>query len=288
MSPRFPPSPAKALTAQAKQAIVSRVRAVFNDPARGEKPVVRQPDGLFGPQSVTWRVHGDVTTMMVGGVAALLLQMLHPAVLAGVWDHSNFREDMLGRLRRTARFIALTSYGGRDEAEAAIARVRDIHHQVGGTLPDGTPYTADDPALLAWVHVTEASCFLQAWIRYGEPGMSAADQDRYYAEVGAIAEALGAEPVPRSRAEAASLIATMRPTLAVDERTREVAHLLLTQRAPKLSAAPIQAITFQAAIDLLPAWARTMHGLSSSTLTRPLIHAGTFGLARTLRWAFGV
>ncbi|MEO7687786.1 MAG: oxygenase MpaB family protein [Sphingomonas sp.] len=285
MAPRSTPN---ILTAHARQAIVGRVRAVFNDRARGEKPVVRRPDGLFGPQSVTWRVHGDVTTMMVGGVAALLLQMLHPAVLAGVWDHSNFREDMLGRLRRTARFIALTSYGGRDEAEAAIARVREIHHHVSGTLPDGTPYTADDPALLAWVHVTEASCFLQAWIRYGEPNMSAADQDRYYAEVGAIAEALGADPIPRSRAEAASLIATMRPTLAVDERTREVAHLLLTQRAPKLSAAPIQAITFQAAIDLLPAWAREMHGLSSSILTRPIVHVGTFGLARTLRWAFGV
>lgn len=285
MAPRSTPN---ILSTHARQAIVNRVRAVFNDRARGEKPVVRRTDGLFGPQSVTWRVHGDVTTMMVGGVAALLLQMLHPAVLAGVWDHSNFREDMLGRLRRTARFIALTSYGGRDEAEAAIARVREIHHHVSGTLPDGTPYTADDPALLAWVHVTEASCFLQAWIRYGEPGMSAADQDRYYAEVAAIAEALGADPVPRSRAEAASLIATMRPTLAVDERAREVAHLLLTQRAPKLSAAPIQAITFQAAIDLLPAWARTMHGLSSSILTRPIVHAGTFGLARTLRWAFGV
>jgi len=286
MSPPAPPSPGNPLVTHAKRAIVGRVRAVFNDRARGEKPVVRQPDGLFGPQSVTWRVHGDVTTMMVGGVAALLLQMLHPAVLAGVWDHSNFREDMLGRLRRTARFIALTSYGGREEAEAAIARVRDIHHHVAGTLPDGTPYMADDPALLAWVHVTEASCFLQAWIRYGEPDMSAADQDRYYAEVGAIAKALGADPVPRNRAEAASLIATMRPALVSDARTREVAHLLLARRAPKLSAAPIQAITFQAAIDLLPAWARRMHGLSSSTLTRPIVHAGTFGLARTLRWAF--
>jgi uncharacterized protein (DUF2236 family) len=281
-----PRRPASALASHTKQAIVGRVRAVFNDRARGEKPVVRRTDGLFGPASVVWRVHGDVTTMMVGGVAALLLQMLHPAVLAGVWDHSNFREDMLGRLRRTARFIALTSYGGGDEAEAAIARVREIHHHVTGTLQDGTPYMADDPALLAWVHVTEASCFLQAWIRYGEPDMSAADQDQYYAEVGAIAEALGADPVPRSRAEAASLIATMRPALVSDARTREVAHLLLAQRAPKLSAAPIQAITFQAAIDLLPAWARQMHGLSSSTLTRPIVHAGTFGLARTLRWAF--
>src|SRR3954470_13336719 len=127
-----------------KSALIGQIRSVFNDSAKGEEPVVRQPDGLFGPQSVVWRVHGDVTTMMVGGVAALLLQMLHPAVLAGVWDHSNFREDMLGRLRRTARFIALTSYASRPDAEAAIARVRAIHARVTGTLPDGTPYRADD------------------------------------------------------------------------------------------------------------------------------------------------
>ena len=83
--------------------------------------------------------------MMVGGVAGLLLQMLHPAVLAGVWDHSNFRADMHGRLRRTARFIALTTYGGQAEAEAAIARVRGIHDHVRGTLPNGRAYAANDP-----------------------------------------------------------------------------------------------------------------------------------------------
>ena len=92
-----------------KQAIAEGVVAIFNDTSRGERPVQRRTDGLFGPQSVAWRVHGDVSSMMVGGVAGLLLQMLHPAVLAGVWDHSNFRADMHGRLRRTARFIALTT-----------------------------------------------------------------------------------------------------------------------------------------------------------------------------------
>ena len=86
-----------------KGILVDSVRAVFNDRARGERPVQRRDDGLFGRQAVAWRVHGDVAAMMVGGVAALLLQMLHPAVLAGVWDHSNFRQDMLGRLRRTLR-----------------------------------------------------------------------------------------------------------------------------------------------------------------------------------------
>jgi uncharacterized protein (DUF2236 family) len=284
-APPFPLSP-HALARHAKQAIVGRVRAVFNDRARGEKPVVRHEDGLFGPASVVWRVHGDVTTMMVGGVAALLLQMLHPAVLAGVWDHSNFRNDMLGRLRRTARFIALTSFGAREEARAAIARVRDVHEHVHGTLPDGRPYRAGDPRLLAWVHVAEAICFLDAWIRYGEPGMSMADQDRYFAEFAQVAEVLGADPVPRSRAEAERLIDAMRGELVVTARTREVARIVLDQRADTLSAVPVQAVTFQAAVDLLPRWARRMHGLSGPVLTRPLVRAGTSGLARTLRWAF--
>jgi uncharacterized protein (DUF2236 family) len=270
-----------------KQAIATRVRAIFNDRARGEMPVAPRKDGLFGPQSVAWRVHGDVTSMMVGGIAGLLLQMLHPAVLAGVWDHSNFRADMRGRLRRTARFIALTTYGGREEADSVIARVRGIHEHVHGTLPDGTPYAASDPALLAWVHVTEASSFLDGWIRYAQPGMPLAEQDRYFAEMAQIAEALGADPIPRSRAEARRLLGAMRPLLRHDARTSEVARLVLRQKAPQPVAEPLQALTMQAAIDLLPTWARQMHGLHSPVLSRPLVRAGTLGLARTLRWSFG-
>jgi uncharacterized protein (DUF2236 family) len=252
-----------------KRALVGEVRALFNDGARGESPVVPQAGGLFEPGTVARRVHADVTTMMVGGVAALLLQMLHPAVLAGVWDHSAFRRDMLGRLRRTARFIATTTFAGSDEAEAAIARVRDIHGRVTGTLADGTRYRADYPQLLAWVHVTEVTSFLAAWRRYGEPRMSACDQDRYIVEMVRIAAPLGAAPIPTTLDEANRLIVTSRPSLSVDARTREVARLLLRQKAPKPAIAPLQAVTFQAAIDLLPGWARRMHGL-----------------AETVRWAF--
>jgi uncharacterized protein (DUF2236 family) len=269
-----------------KQAIAAQVVALFNDRARGERPVVRRPDGLFGPRAVAWRVHGDVTSMMVGGVAGLLLQMLHPAVLAGVWDHSNFRSDMRGRLRRTARFIAMTTYGGRAEAEATIARVRTIHDRVRGTLPDGRVYSADDPELLAWVHVTEATSFLDAWIRYAEPDMKAADEDRYFAEMAQVAAALGADPIPRSRAEARRLTQEMRPHLRCDARTREIARLVLAQPAPNRMAEPLQTLTMQAGVDLLPSWARRMHGLSAPPLSRPLVRAGTLGIARTLRWAF--
>ena len=269
-----------------KQAIAKEVVALFNDRARGERPVRRRPDGLFGPGAVAWRIHGDVTSMMVGGVAGLLLQMLHPAVLAGVWDHSNFRHDMHGRLRRTARFIAMTTFGGREDAEAMIARVRGIHDRVCGTLPDGRPYAANDPALLAWVHVTEATSFLDAWIRYAEPRMTKADQDRYFTEMGQVARALGAEPIPGSRAEARALIEASRPALASDARTQEVARLVLHQHAGNRAAEPFQALTLQAAVDLLPPWARRMHGLPEPLFGRSLVRASTLGLARTLRWAF--
>ena len=268
-----------------KRVIAAEVAAVFNDRKRGEAPVKRRTDGLLGPTSVAWRVHGDVAGMMVGGIAGLLLQMLHPSVLAGVWDHSAFRADMHGRLRRTARFIALTTYGGRDEAEHAIDRVRKIHGHVNGTLPDGTPYVANDPALLAWVHVTETTTFLAGWVRYAEPRMTAGDQDRYLAEMAQIGYALGADPVPRSKAEARRIIGDMRPSLRSDARTREMVDILLNRPADNKLAEPLMRLTAQAGVDLLPDWARRMHGLPAPAF-KPLLRAGTMGVARTLRWAF--
>jgi uncharacterized protein (DUF2236 family) len=266
--------------------LVDRVRAVFNDRSRGERPVARSDTALFARGSVIWRVHGDVTTMMVGGVSALLLQMLHPAALAGVLDHSNFRVDRMGRLRRTARFIAVTTYGDRDIAEAAIARVRAIHEQVDGVLSDGTAYSATDPHLLAWVHLAETRSFLDAWIRFGEPDMRPNDQDLYYAESALIARKLGADPVPETRAEAEALMSEMRGELGVSPETLELAHLLLSQRLGGPVSAPMEAALAQSAIDLLPPWASDMIGLRRSRLSRPAVHATTFAAAAALRWAF--
>jgi uncharacterized protein (DUF2236 family) len=278
-----PPIP---LSDALKRQIRRRVVELFNDPRRGEKPVKRSTRALFAPHSIAWRVHGDIGAMMVGGIASLLLQMLHPAVLAGVWDHSNFRADMHGRLRRTARFIATTTYADAGLARTAIARVRAIHEHVTGTLPDGTPYRANDPALLSWVHITETSCFLDAWIRYGEPYMSAADQDRYFEEMAPIGEALGAERLPRSRAQAREAIDGMRNQLRADARTKDVAALILRGNVGRIRDELPKRLVAQAAIDLLPAWARRMHQLSVSSIERPLIRFGAFGAARTLRWAF--
>jgi uncharacterized protein (DUF2236 family) len=262
------------------------VRATFNDKSKGERPVPRSDHALFPRNSVIARVHGDVTSMMAGGIAALLLQMLHPQALAGVWDHSDVHEDMLGRLRRTARFIAVTTYGERDAAEAAIAKVRRIHEQVSGILPDGTRYRADDPPLLAWVHVAGAIMFLDGWRRYGEPGMNAADQDRYFAESGVIARMLGADPVPETRAAAERLVRDFRPELGASPRSREFRDLVLRAPSRALAEAGVQKLLTSAATDLLPPWARRMHGISVPPLATPPIRAATLGLASALRWAF--
>src|SRR5690348_14553685 len=273
------------MLAPIRRALVKQVRSTFNDQSRGEKPVPASDEALFPPGSVIRRVHGDVTSMMVGGIAALLTQMLHPKALAGVWDHSNVAEDQLGRLRRTARFIATTTYAHRDSALEAIAKVKAIHEQVSGTLPDGSEYRATDPWLLAWVHVAGAVNFLDSWRRYGEPGMSRADQDRYFAESGEVARLLDAHPVPRTRTEAERLIGEFRAELRSDERTRAFRDIVLNAPASSLAEGSVQSLLTKAAIDLMPPFAREMHGLSAP-LAPPAVRGATYGLARTLRWAF--
>jgi len=287
----FPFGLASSVANLTKEAIAAQVVSLFNQGSRAQETRSRNPamerteERFFRPSAVARRVHRDVTTMMIGGISGLLLQMLHPAVLAGVWDHSSFRADMQGRLRRTARFIAVTTYGSKSEAEAAIARVRRIHESIRGELPSGVTYAASDPKLLAWVHVTETTSFLKAWVRYAEPRMCGSDQDRYFAEMARIAEALGADPIPRSRREAWELIEAMRPQLVCDARTRQVARLVLTNPPSNWIVAPVQVLGMHAAIDLLPDWARRVHGISNPALAVPVVRAGTLGMARTLRWA---
>jgi uncharacterized protein (DUF2236 family) len=273
------------LTQSLRRRIAGEVVAFFNDAAKGQAPVVRSADALCPQGGVAWRVHGDVTGMIVGGVAALLLQMLHPKALAGVWDHSDFQHNLHGRLRNTARFIAVTTFGARAEGEAAIARVRKIHDHVNGTLPDGTPYDANDPHLLAFVHLAGSAMFLAGWQRFGEPRMSAADRDRYWAEVAPIARLLGADPVPVTEAAAQALLTGYFAELRADARSRTIRDIILNAQPEQLRAVPLQALLMRAAVDLLPPPARRLHELRSSGVGRPAIGAATFGLATTLRWA---
>ncbi|KOC92861.1 oxygenase MpaB family protein [Winslowiella iniecta] len=241
--------------------------------------------GLYGPDSVIWRVHGDFTSMLCGGISALLMQMLHPLALAGVWDHSTFRDDMLGRLRRTSQFVAVTTFGNRADAHTLIERVRRIHLQVTGVDAEGNAYAASDPALLTWVHVAEASRFLAAHLRYKNPRLSAQEQDRYYAESARVAEALGARDVPKSQQQIADYLQSMRPQLRCDARTREVTRLLMNAPAPSWQAKPVMKTMMLAGIALLPDWAQQQSGFRFSRLQRFNIDSQIALIAGGLRWS---
>ncbi len=273
------------LSEKLRQRLVGRVRAVFNDVESGEQSVPPSDEALFERDSPIRLVHADVVSMMVGGIRSLLLQMLHPHALQGVLDHSNFRSDMHGRLRRTARFIATTTFGHRDEAMKAIERVNRIHAQVGGTLPDGTPYSARDPRTLAWVHVAEASSFLAAYVRHVRPDMSNRDKDEYYRQFAAIATALGADPVPLDRKEAEAIFRELRHDLAASPQAREIAELVLNQR-PEGAPPAVQSILGSEAVALLPPFGRSMLGLDRPGLIALPARAATWGMGKTLRWAF--
>lgn len=269
----------------ARQKLVRGVRAAFNDTAKGEAPVPPSDQAWFEKDSPIRMVHADVVSMMVGGMAALLLQMLHPHALRGVLDFSNFRADMHGRLRRTARFIAVTTYGHREDADAAIARVNAIHAKVNGTLPDGTPYSATNPRTLAWVHVTEALMFLEAWLTHVQPDMPLAEQDEYFRQFAIIARRLGANPVPETKAEAQAIFRTMRGDLRSSPEAREVAELIVKRRVDGATGA-VQPFLANAAVNLVPPFARTMLALERPGWQAAPSKLVTDALGGTLRWAF--
>ncbi len=220
----------------------------------------RDDPGLFGPHSATWRIHSDFPGMLAGGLAALTLQTLHPLALAGVWDHSNFRGDLLGRLRRTTAFVGGTTYAPLAQAETLIAHVRRIHDHVTGHGEDGQPYSANDPHLLTWVHVSEAYCFLQGYRRYSHIALPPGAADRYYNEVRRIAELLGARDVPASEAEVMDYFRRIQPELAFTERSRVVLGLLAQVRLPVPAASLSRNVFLLAGHALLPRWATSMLG----------------------------
>ena len=278
----MPPTP---LSERLRLKLVERVRGVFNDVESGQQPVPTSDEALFPKDSPIRMVHADIVAMMVGGVRGLLLQMLHPHALQGVLDHSNFRTDMHGRLRRTARFIAVTTFGHRDDAMAAVDRVNRIHAKVGGTLPDGTAYSATDPRTLAWVHVAEATSFLAAYLRHVRPDMPGSEQDEYYRQFAVIARALGADPVPIDRREAEAIFRDLRTDLTASPAAREIAELVLTQK-PAGSPPAVQALLGAEAVALLPPFARSMLALERPGLAAIPARAATWGMGKTLRWAF--
>jgi uncharacterized protein (DUF2236 family) len=220
--------------------------------------------GYFAPHSPTRVVIGDPAAL-VGGISALYLQALHPRAMAGVLEHSSFPDDFWPRLQRTIGYVTTLAFADTATADEAVARVRRIHGQVRGIDPvTGSPYSADDPDLLRWVHVCEVSSFVGAAHRIGV--VDDAQADVFYAEQVRAAELLGATDVPASRAEVAAYFASVQPELVASPAAKQAVRRLLVPPMPwKVAwltpARPAWAALSSVAIGLLPDWARRLYGL---------------------------
>ncbi len=307
------------LTSTLRLALARQVRSLAGDSRAALDFTHPAGDpGWFGPDSVAWRVHADFVAMMTGGMGALLLQALHPLALAAVWDYSDFRDDLRGRLHRTALFIATTTYGPTAAAQAMVDRVRAIHAKVRGTAPDGRAYSADDPHLLSFIHAAEVYSFVTAydWLLPPSPdashapatrqaALTSAGRDAYVAEMARVPLALGATEVARDWSGLLAQLESYRPELEGGARPQAILRMLrgmarsaqslpATETAvPRLQAAlggRLQAVPLHlmmtAATALLPPWAQQLYGLPAP---RPLQLAPTRAALRTavplMRWA---
>lgn len=241
--------------------------------------------GLFGPDSAAWRLHGDPATI-IGGFRSLLLQALHPSVMAGVAQHSSFRDDPFGRLERTSRFIVATVYGTCADAERAVATVLRVHRRVRGTRSDGTAYDAADPELVAFVHLTEVDSFLTANQAYGRRRLDAADADRYCAEMAEVARRLGGTDIPDTAAGTTRWLAERRDELHLGRDGRGTLRFLFNPPVPLLSR-PAHTAVATAAVGLLPLWAQLDLRLPAVPPVDALVvRPGVNALLSTFRWAF--
>jgi len=225
-------------------------------------------DGFFGPASVAWRVSTDLASP-VAGLRSLLMQALHPLAMAGVDQHSGWRRDPAGRLAATSAYLATVTFGERAAAEQAAARVRRIHEHVRGTDPvTGRRYAASDPALLLWVHAAQVDSVLAAGNLAGT-ALSPADSDRYVAEMVVAAELVGVPrpQVPASVAELERYVAKVRPGLSCTPAAAESMAYLLDPPGLDEEIAEIWQDVRDAAIAVLPQWARQMYGYSAPPLS---------------------
>lgn len=262
-----------------------RTRVIGPDaPARRAELLDSAEPGWFADDAPIRRVHADAS-MFIGGMRALLFQSLHPLAMAGVAQHSDYRNDPWGRLQRTADFLAATTFGPASEAQRAVDRVHRVHRRVVGAAADGRSYAANDPHLLEWVHLAELDSFLTAHDRYGEQPLVGDERDHYVADAAVVARALGVDDPPVTEAGLRDRLVAYRPELRGSPEARDAARYLLLRPPLPLPARPPYAMIAAGAVALMPAWTRLPLRLpwlpvSERVAAQPVGDLVT----RTLRW----
>ncbi|MDQ1482487.1 MAG: hypothetical protein QOF35_563 [Actinomycetota bacterium] len=267
-------------------AVALRDRVAGKDNAAKAAVIWDKPgERWFTPTDPIWRVHADAS-MFLAGIRALLLQSLHPLAMAGVAGHSGYKGDPWGRLQRTSTFLATTTFGTIEDAEAIIERIRGIHEHVRGKTSDGRPYSANDPHLLKWVHVSETDSFLRAYQRYGGTALTSVEADKYVEQSALVATKMGVVDPPTTVAELDLALEWYRPELEGTPAALEAARFLLLHPPLPLPARPGYAALAGAAVALLPRWARVPLQLPYLPLTEQAIAIPVGGIATAvIRWA---
>jgi uncharacterized protein (DUF2236 family) len=268
------------------QSPVERVLAPSARPRGAPVPAGPHDWGLFGPDSISWRIHSS-PVLLVGGLRALIIQSLNPLAMAGIDQHSDYLRRPLSRLRRTAEYVATVVYGDTPTAERAGAMVRKIHSRVRGIDPiTGSPFSAEDTETKLWVHCVEVHSFLAAYRAYGGR-LSDEEQDAYLAEQVRAAEemALPAELVPSSRAAFRDFFEYMRPGLCVSEASQDAIHLVVDP--PKTRELLPHQVSLRmmasAAVAITPRYMRRMAGIERSRLVYAGAGAGTLTAGLVMR-----
>lgn len=242
--------------------------------------------GLYLPDDAPWVVHADLGTL-VGGVRALLMQALHPGSLAGVRTHSRYKDDPLGRLAGTIRWLTITTFASHEALAQEASRVNRMHDRVKGQYAtssgESRSYRAADPDLLRWVHIAFMDSFLRSHQIFSDrpiPGGA----DAYVRLWAKSVEPLGLTDVPMNEAELLKWLDHYRGELSVNDDTRDVIRWLRNPPLP-LAARPVYALLFQSALASLPAEHRELIGLKSLPLSvlRPI----TRTLLKSIRLAIG-
>ena len=220
-------------------------------------------DGLFGPRSVVWRVNRD-RCFPLAGMRSLMIQALHPLAMAGVAQHSNWRQDPFGRLAATSSYLLTTTYGDTASALAAAAWVRKVHVHVRGVDSEtGLPYSAEDPALLLWVHAGMVDSVVDVVQRYGRQ-LDSTDADRYVAEMVRFAEIVGVpkEDVPATVASLREYLESV-PLRQATPAAKEAISVVLQPPDLDVEMQELWRDLAQVAVGTLPRWAREMYGFDA-------------------------
>ncbi len=242
-----------------------------------------------GPASLSWEIHGDLASLVVAGTGAILMEVLHPSVMAGVYTQSSYRTEPLRRARNTLGYVLRTTFGSTPAATRVIESVKRVHGRIEGTRPDGVAYRALDPELIAWVHTCIPWAVMTAFERYCRP-LLREEKDRYLAEQAVIGRMGGADWVPETVTELERYVERMRPRMGVNEQTRSFMDFLAGRtddaaigRRERLD----RWVAIRGSMSLMPEWARRLTGTYQPELVQRLWLRPSDRLkAKLVRWAY--